>query len=86
MTHLIQLEQTAIQFQPTLPVREVTIKCQSFYYQKIISTHTSREGSDFVTYDELTGQNISTHTSREGSDIRITSGQNSSIYFNPHFP
>ena len=55
-------------FQSTLPAKEVTALFCCDWWEWLISIHTSREGSDFMTGMESAHQMISIHTSREGSD------------------
>ncbi len=45
--------ETAKEFQPTLPVRGVTLTADRFAPREIISTHTPRAGSDRAL--EVTG-------------------------------
>ena len=55
-------------FQPTLPVRGVTM-CLFVYDEAIkISTHTPRAGSDKCRSTSTSTGRISTHTPRAGSD------------------
>ena len=73
-------------FQSTLPARGATLTAAGIFYEKTISIHTPREGSDRGKEDDRYLWPISIHTPREGSDP-IPSNFNFSVEnFNPHSP
>ena len=76
-----------VAFQPTLPVRGVTMHGERPRTWVLISTHTPRAGSDGQhTVQETVFDRISTHTPRAGSDLEILCLQRGKDDFNPHSP
>ena len=73
-------------FQPTLPVRGVTVGRGMGTMRTNISTHTPRAGSDNEPIKEGEGEEISTHTPRAGSDAKLFSSDGDFEDFNPHSP
>ena len=55
-------------FQPTRPVRGVTLILLLVLVRKLVSTHTPRAGRDFRYFDEPAISQVSTHTPRAGRD------------------
>ena len=82
----LEMQTTRRIFQSTLPARGATLTAAGIFYEKTISIHTPREGSDRGKEDDRYLWPISIHTPREGSDP-IPSNFNFSVEnFNPHSP